>query len=85
MSPATARFALFAALLLALPLANAQQNLSAPPAPATLMSMLCTQDGMNKGLKGKELEDFVGKCIKAKRPGVEKKDDAPIADEMANC
>jgi hypothetical protein len=79
-----ARNALLAATLVAATFAGAQQLPASPPAPATLTTMLCTQDGVKKGLKGKELEEFVGKCIKAKKPGIDK-DDAPIADDMANC
>jgi hypothetical protein len=49
-----------------------------------LWVMLCTQEGVAKGFKGKELEDFVGNCVKAKA-SAGGKDDPPVPPEMANC
>ena len=84
MSRRTLRYATFAALLGVAAFASAEQKSAVPPAPASLTMMLCTQEGVTKGLKGKDLDEFVGSCAKAKKPGLQK-NDTPVAEDMANC
>ena len=50
-----------------------------------LMAMLCTQEGVSNGLKGKELEVFVGKCVKSRQSGERKEGPAVPPEDMANC
>lgn len=45
--------------------------------------MLCTQEGVGKGYTGKELEDFVVKCIKARQSGGA--EDSTIMDAASGC
>lgn len=55
------------------------------PGHLGLWAMLCTQDGVSRGLKGKELEDFIGKCVKSRESGGRKEDPAMPPEDMANC
>jgi hypothetical protein len=45
--------------------------------------MLCTLEGVAKGYKGRDFEDFVAKCMKARQSGGE--DDSTIMDAASNC
>jgi hypothetical protein len=53
----------------------------------TLRAMLCTQEGVSKGYRGKELDDFVGGCVRAKDAAKEppKGDDGATEPDTANC
>ena len=55
-----------------------------PESSNGLWAMQCTQEGVAQGFKGKALEDFVGKCIKAKTSGGGKDDSTP-PPETPNC
>lgn len=72
------------AALLAMPIAAAEDKPSVSPGQRGLWAMLCTQDGVARGYKNKELEQFVGRCLKAKQSGGDKNDSTPVP-EMANC
>lgn len=43
----------------------------------------CTQEGVGKGYKGKDLEDFVATCVKASQSSGE--DDPAIRAAMSGC
>jgi hypothetical protein len=45
--------------------------------------MLCTLEGVARGYKGRDLEDFVAKCMKARQSGGE--DDSAIMDAASSC
>ena len=77
--------------LLAVPaLAAAGDN--APPSPGQrgLWTMLCTQEGVAKGHRNKELDEFVGRCLEAKKSERDRKSESERKDPrdvpaMANC
>ena len=75
-------FALLA--LLAVPFAAAEDNASRSPGHDGLWTMLCTQEGVEKGYRNKELEEFVGKCLKAKKSGGDT-NDSTVEHEVVNC
>jgi hypothetical protein len=55
------------------------------PQPSNgLWTMQCIQEGVAQGFRGKVLEDFVSKCIRAKASGGGK-DDSTLPPGMANC
>ena len=70
--------------LLAVPFAAAEDKASDSPGQRGLWTMLCTQEGVAKGHKNKELEEFVGRCLKAKKSGADKNDSTDVP-EIANC
>ena len=72
------------AVIAALACASGAWAADKPRTSNGLRVMQCTQDGVSQGLKGKALEEFVGKCIKAKTPDGGK-DDSTARAEMANC
>ncbi len=73
------------ALLAVPPLAAAaEDNASRSPSHQALWTMLCTQEGVAKGHRNKALDEFVGKCVKARKSG-EKNDEPADIPEMANC
>jgi hypothetical protein len=43
----------------------------------------CTQEGIGKGHRGKDLEDFVASCVKARQSGGE--DDPVIRAALSAC
>jgi hypothetical protein len=65
--------------LACLHVASADDTRAAP----TSIAMLCTQEGIGKGYKGKDLEDFVAKCVKARQSSGE--DDPVIKAAMSGC
>lgn len=64
--------------------ASAAQAGDVPQGQRALWAMLCTQEGAAKGYKGKELEDFVAKCIETRRSGGGTVDTAE-PPEAINC
>ena len=49
-----------------------------------LFTMICIQEGVGKGLRDKDLEAFVGKCVQAREAGANR-EDTMEPPEMANC
>ncbi len=45
--------------------------------------MLCAQEGVAKGYTGRELEDFVAKCMRARQSGSEV--DSAIMEAASGC
>lgn len=65
--------------LASLPLASADEGHPAQGSAATL----CAQEGIAKGYKDKDLEDFVARCMQARQSGGE--GDAAILQAASGC
>lgn len=78
------------ALLAAPSLAAAEADAPRSPSHYGLWTMLCTQEGVAKGHRNRELDAFVGACVKARKSAGDRKlpgDATEPTDvpEMANC
>jgi len=68
----------------------AEDNAPRSPSHHGLWTMLCTQEGVAKGHRNKELDAFVGACVKARKSAGDGKLPGDATEprdvpEMANC